>query len=187
MFNVESEEELELLNQRASAKRKKARIALRVNPNVDPLTHPYISTGLKANKFGIPIEQAGDIYIKASRLEGIEPVGLDCHIGSQLTELAPFLEAVSILRKLLRKLRNDGVDIKYLDVGGGLGIPYDQETPPAPGDYGSAVLDLVSDMDVSLIMEPGRVLVGNAGIMATRVLYKTEFRKELRDCGRGDE
>ncbi len=174
MFNVESEEELQLLNQRASAKGKKARVALRVNPNVDPLTHPYISTGLKSNKFGVPIEQAGDIYMQASRLQGIDPVGLDCHIGSQLTELAPFLEAVSILRKLLRKLRDGGVDIRYLDVGGGLGIPYDQETPPAPGDYGAAVLDLVSDMNVSLIMEPGRVLVGNAGIMATQVLYKKQ-------------
>ena len=174
MFNVESEEELQLLSQRASAKGKKARVALRVNPNVDPLTHPYISTGLKSNKFGVPIEQAGDIYMQASRLQGINPVGLDCHIGSQLTELAPFLEAVSILRKLLRKLRDAGVDIRYLDVGGGLGIPYDQETPPAPGDYGAAVLDLVSDMNVSLIMEPGRVLVGNAGIMATQVLYKKQ-------------
>ncbi len=174
MFNVESEEELQLLNQRASAKGKKARVALRVNPNVDPLTHPYISTGLKSNKFGVPIEQAGDIYMQAGRLQGIDPVGLDCHIGSQLTELAPFLEAVSILRKLLRKLRDGGVDIRYLDVGGGLGIPYDQETPPAPGDYGAAVLDLVSDMNVSLIMEPGRVLVGNAGIMATQVLYKKQ-------------
>ena len=174
MFNVESEEELQLLSQRASAKGKKARVALRVNPNVDPLTHPYISTGLKSNKFGVPIEQAGDIYMQASRLQGINPVGLDCHIGSQLTELAPFLEAVSILRKLLRKLRDAGVNIRYLDVGGGLGIPYDQETPPAPGDYGAAVLDLVSDMNVSLIMEPGRVLVGNAGIMATQVLYKKQ-------------
>jgi diaminopimelate decarboxylase len=174
MFNVESEEELQLLNQRASAKGKKARVALRVNPNVDPLTHPYISTGLKSNKFGVPIEQALDIYMQADRLEGIDPVGLDCHIGSQLTELAPFLEAVSILRKLLRKLRDGGVEIRYLDVGGGLGIPYDQETPPAPGDYGAAVLDLVSDMSVSLIMEPGRVLVGNAGIMATQVLYKKQ-------------
>ena len=174
MFNVESEEELQLLSQRASAKGKKARVALRVNPNVDPLTHPYISTGLKSNKFGVPIEQAGDIYMQASRLQGIDPVGLDCHIGSQLTELAPFLEAVSILRKLLRTLRDAGVDIRYLDVGGGLGIPYDQETPPAPGDYGAAVLDLVSDMNVSLIMEPGRVLVGNAGIMATQVLYKKQ-------------
>jgi diaminopimelate decarboxylase len=174
MFNVESEEELQLLNQRASAKGKKARVALRVNPNVDRLTHPYISTGLKSNKFGVPIEQALDIYMQADRLEGIDPVGLDCHIGSQLTELAPFLEAVSILRKLLRKLRDGGVEIRYLDVGGGLGIPYDQETPPAPGDYGAAVLDLVSDMSVSLIMEPGRVLVGNAGIMATQVLYKKQ-------------
>lgn len=174
MFNVESEEELQLLNQRASAKGKKARIALRVNPDVDPLTHPYISTGLKSNKFGIPIDRAEEIYLQASRLRGIDPVGIDCHIGSQLTELAPFLEAVSILRKLLGRLRSHGVDIRRLDIGGGLGIPYDQETPPAPGDYGAAVLDLVSDMDISLIMEPGRVLVGNAGILVTEVLYKKQ-------------
>lgn len=171
MFNVESEEELQLLNQRALALNKKARIALRVNPDVDPLTHPYISTGLKSNKFGIPIERAREIYLQAKQLPGLAPVGLDCHIGSQLTELAPFLEAVSILRKLLGNLRKDGVDIKYLDIGGGLGIPYDQETPPAPGDYGAAVLDLVQNMDITLIMEPGRVLVGNAGVMVTRVLY----------------
>jgi diaminopimelate decarboxylase len=171
VFNVESEEELQLLNQRALALGKKARIALRVNPDVDPLTHPYISTGLKSNKFGIQIERAREIYLQAKQLRGLDPVGLDCHIGSQLTELAPFLEAVSILRKLLGNLRKDGVDIKYLDIGGGLGIPYDQETPPAPGDYGSAVLDLVENMDITLIMEPGRVLVGNAGVMVTRVLY----------------
>lgn len=171
MFNVESEEELQLLSQRALALGKKARIALRVNPDVDPLTHPYISTGLKSNKFGIQIERAREIYLQAKQLPGLDPVGLDCHIGSQLTELAPFLEAVSILRKLLGNLRKDGVDIKYLDIGGGLGIPYDQETPPAPGDYGAAVLDLVENMDITLIMEPGRVLVGNAGVMVTRVLY----------------
>ncbi len=172
MFNVESEEELQLLSQRALALGKSARIALRVNPDVDPLTHPYISTGLKSNKFGIQIEQALEIYLKARDLPALEPVGIDCHIGSQLTELGPFMEAVSILRKLLKKLRNNGIDIKYLDIGGGLGIPYDQETPPAPGDYGAAILDLVSDMDITLIMEPGRVLVGNAGVMITRVLYK---------------
>ncbi|MGO8822416.1 MAG: diaminopimelate decarboxylase, partial [Desulfomonilaceae bacterium] len=123
-------------------------------------------------KFGIQIEQALEIYLKARDLPALEPIGIDCHIGSQLTELGPFMEAVSILRKLLSKLRNNGIDIKYLDIGGGLGIPYDQETPPAPGDYGAAILDLVSDMDITLIMEPGRVLVGNAGVMITRVLYK---------------
>jgi diaminopimelate decarboxylase len=171
MFNVESEEELGLLNQRAAAMGTRARVALRVNPDVDPLTHPYISTGLKSNKFGVQIEQAREIYQKAKRYGAIDPIGVDCHIGSQLTELAPFLEAVSILRTLLKNLRADGIDIKYLDIGGGLGIPYDQETPPAPGEYGAAVLDLISDMNITLIMEPGRVLVGNAGIMITRVLY----------------
>ncbi|MGC8602417.1 MAG: diaminopimelate decarboxylase [Desulfomonilaceae bacterium] len=172
MFNVESEDELELLNKRSMALGKIARIAMRVNPDVDALTHPYISTGLKSNKFGVPIEKAKEIYLRANELPGLDPVGIDCHIGSQLTELAPFLEAVSILRKLLVNLRNLGINIKYLDIGGGLGIPYDHETPPAPGDYGAAILDLVSNMDITLIMEPGRVLVGNAGIMITRVLYK---------------
>lgn len=172
MFNVESEAELELLNKRALALGKTARIAMRVNPDVDPLTHPYISTGLKSNKFGVPIEQAVEIYCRAKELRGVNPIGLDCHIGSQLTDLDPFLEAISILGKLLGNLRNNGIDIKYLDVGGGLGIPYDQETPPEPGDYGTAILDLVSDMNITLIMEPGRVLVGNAGIMVTKVLYK---------------
>jgi len=139
MFNVESEEELQLLNKRAVALGKRARIALRVNPDVVPLTHPYISTGLKSNKFGVQIEKAREIYLKAKALPGLDPVGLDCHIGSQLTELAPFMEAVSILGKLLGNLRGDGVDIKYLDIGGGLGIPYDHETPPVPGDYGAAL------------------------------------------------
>ncbi|MGC8659150.1 MAG: diaminopimelate decarboxylase family protein, partial [Desulfomonilaceae bacterium] len=137
MFNVESQEELELLNNRALGLGKRARIAIRINPDVDPLTHPYISTGLKSNKFGIPIEQALEIYRRAKELPGLDPVGLDCHIGSQLTDLEPFLDAVSILGKLLGNLRIKGIDIKYLDIGGGLGIPYDQETPPEPGEYGA--------------------------------------------------
>lgn len=171
MFNVESEGELETINQRAIMRNQKARIALRVNPDVDPKTHPYISTGLKTNKFGIDISKALNLYKQAKTLKGVEPVGIDCHIGSQLTELSPFRETVSILRELLKTLRQEGIDIKYLDVGGGLGIPYDQETPPPPSAYGSAILEALSEMDVKIILEPGRVIVGNAGLMVTQVLY----------------
>ncbi len=171
MFNVESEGELDTLNQRAVMRSQKARIALRVNPDVDPKTHPYISTGLKTNKFGIDISRAIELYKRAQGMKGLEPVGIDCHIGSQLTELSPFRETVSILKELLTTLRQEGIKVKYLDVGGGLGIPYDQETPPPPSAYGSAILDALAHLDVKVILEPGRVLVGNAGMLATRVLY----------------
>jgi diaminopimelate decarboxylase len=171
MFNIESEEELDLLNQRAQALGKRARIALRVNPDVDPLTHPYISTGLKKNKFGIDVEKAVGLYRRALDMNGIKPVGVDCHIGSQLTELSPFLEAVDRIKELIEILRSDGVKVRYLDIGGGLGIPYDEEEPPPPAAYGEAILERLAGMHVKLIMEPGRLLVGNAGIMVTRVLY----------------
>ena len=174
MFNVESDGELEAINQRAISKNRRARIALRVNPNVDPKTHPYISTGLKSNKFGIDISRALNIYKQASAMKGVEPVGIDCHIGSQLTELSPFQETVSILKDLLRTLRQEGVNIKYLDVGGGLGIPYDKETPPAPSAYGATIVEALAKLDVKIILEPGRVIVGNAGVMATKVLYLKE-------------
>jgi diaminopimelate decarboxylase len=172
LFNVESEAELDLLDQRARALSKKARIALRVNPDVDPHTHPYISTGMKKNKFGIDVARSVEIYRKAKGLEGIEPIGVDCHIGSQLTELAPILEAVDRLRELIRILRSEGIDVRYLDIGGGLGIPYDDETPPPPSAYGAAVVEQVENMNVKLILEPGRLLVGNAGILVTKVLYQ---------------
>ncbi|MDD3473411.1 MAG: diaminopimelate decarboxylase, partial [Syntrophaceae bacterium] len=172
MFNVESEDELEAINQRAFSRNRKARIALRVNPDVDPKTHPYISTGLRTNKFGIDISRSLELYKLARTMKGIEPIGIDCHIGSQLTELAPFKETVSILKELLKTLRQEGINIKYLDVGGGLGIPYDQETPPPPSAYGSTILEALRDMDVKIILEPGRVMVGNAGILLTKVLYK---------------
>lgn len=171
MFNVESEGELETVNQRAIRKKAKARIALRVNPDVDPKTHPYISTGLKTNKFGIDISKALGLYKRAQAMDGIDPVGIDCHIGSQLTELSPFKETVSILKELLKTLRQEGINIRYLDVGGGLGIPYDQETPPPPSAYGFTILEALAEMDVKIILEPGRVIVGNAGILATEVLY----------------
>jgi diaminopimelate decarboxylase len=145
---------------------------LRVNPDVDPLTHPYISTGLKKNKFGIDSERSVELYRKARQMKGVEPVGVDCHIGSQLTELSPFLEAVGLLQELIETLRTEGIDIRYLDIGGGLGIPYDEEEPPLPAAYGQAIVDRISGLKVRLILEPGRLLVGNAGILATRVLYR---------------
>jgi diaminopimelate decarboxylase len=174
LFNVESEAELDLLDQRARAFGKRAAIALRVNPDVDPLTHPYISTGLKKNKFGIDSERSIEIYRKARTLKGVEPVGVDCHIGSQLTELSPFLEAIDLLQELIEKLRAEGTDIRYLDIGGGLGIPYEQEEPPLPSAYGKAIVERVAGLKVKLILEPGRLLVGNAGILATRVLYEKQ-------------
>jgi len=171
MFNVESEGELALLNARAQTLGTKAPVALRVNPDVDPKTHPYISTGLKKNKFGISASRAVDIYQQAHQMSNVQPIGIDCHIGSQLTDLSPFLEAIEKLITMIKELRARGIDIRYLDVGGGLGIPYHQEEPPVPDAYGSAIVDLVSDLGVTLILEPGRILVGNAGILLTSVLY----------------
>ena len=171
MFNIESEEELSLLDSRAQALGKRARIALRVNPDVDPLTHPYISTGLKKSKFGIDAGKSVELYHKALHMNGIDLVGVDCHIGSQLTELSPFLEVVDRIKDLIEILRSKGVGIRYLDIGGGLGIPYDEEEPPLPAAYGEAILERLGDIRVKLILEPGRVLVGNAGILITRVLY----------------
>ncbi|MDQ1240409.1 MAG: diaminopimelate decarboxylase [Thermodesulfobacteriota bacterium] len=179
MFNVESEAELELLEIRARSLGIKARIALRVNPDVDPKTHPYISTGLQKNKFGIDTSRALDLYKQTLKMDWIEPIGIDCHIGSQLTELGPILEAVEKLVGILEQLRSDGIDIQYLDIGGGLGIPYDQEEPPMPSEYGAAVVERMRDLGVTLILEPGRVLVGNAGILLTQVLYLKKTKKKL--------
>jgi diaminopimelate decarboxylase len=174
MFNVESEQELLELNRTALDAGKRARIAFRVNPDVDPFTHPYISTGMKKNKFGIQVDQAFDLYRLAKTLHGVEPVGVDCHIGSQLTELSPFTAAVNKLKELIYRLRSEDIDVNYLDVGGGLGIPYDQEEPPVPAEYGAAILDMIEDLDITLLLEPGRVLTGNAGILVTRVLYQKQ-------------
>lgn len=189
MFNVESEEELTAVNDRAMATGKRARIALRVNPDVDPRTHPYISTGLKKNKFGVETALARELYLKARDMAGVEPVGVDCHIGSQLTELSPFLDALERLKNLIWDLKPHGVDIRYLDIGGGLGIPYEDEQPPAPAVYGDAIVEQIADMDVKLILEPGRVLVGNAAVMVTRVLYQkqgTEKRFVIVDAAMND-
>ncbi|MCK9229689.1 MAG: diaminopimelate decarboxylase [Syntrophales bacterium] len=171
MFNVESSQELELINTVAGQKGAKAPIALRVNPDVDPLTHPHISTGLKENKFGIDIGHSIGEYRRARELSNLEIIGVDCHIGSQILNIRPFLEAMDSLKDLIGLLRQEGIDIRYLDIGGGLGIAYDQETPPHPRDYARVVSEKARDTGCTLILEPGRVIVGNAGILVTRVLY----------------
>ena len=173
MFNMESFDELKLINQRAGKLKKKAAVAIRVNPDVDPKTHPYISTGLKKNKFGIDIETAIEGYQLAGSLEHVEVVGIDCHIGSQITETGPFEDALQSIKTLLNHLKAElGIHIKYIDMGGGLGITYGDETPPSLKEYATGFLTHLEGMDLKLILEPGRVLVGNAGILITRVLYK---------------
>jgi diaminopimelate decarboxylase len=172
MFNVESEAELEAIQVVASGLDKKAPISLRVNPDIDPKTHPYISTGLKKSKFGVDILDAERIFARAAQMSHIEVVGVDCHIGSQITELDPFVAALKKLKVLVERLRQEhGLPIRYLDLGGGLGIAYQGETPPAPAEYAARILAETQDLNCTLIFEPGRVLVGNAGILLTRVTY----------------
>jgi diaminopimelate decarboxylase len=173
MFNLESLDELKLISQRAVQLNRRARIAIRVNPDVDPKTHPYISTGLKKNKFGIDTAAALEGYLLAGSLENIEVIGIDCHIGSQITEAGPFEDALKSIKTLVLQLKSDlGIQIQYIDMGGGLGITYADETPPSLKEYAKAFLKNLEGMGLTLILEPGRVLVGNAGILVTRVLYK---------------
>jgi len=173
MFNLESLDELKLINQRAGQFNQRARVAIRVNPDVDPKTHPYISTGLKKNKFGIDIATALEGYRLAAGLENIEVIGIDCHIGSQITEAGPFENALKSIKTLIQQLKSElGIQIQYIDMGGGLGITYANETPPSLKEYAEAFLENLEGMDLTLILEPGRVLVGNAGVLVTRVLYK---------------
>ncbi len=178
MFNVESDQELFRLNEVAERAGKKARIAIRVNPDVDPRTHPYISTGLKENKFGIDINEAPKQYARASELDNLEVCGVSCHIGSQLTQVNPFLDALNELKKLVKRLEESGIRIDYLDVGGGLGITYDKESPPHPREYAGAIKRELGMSDLTLILEPGRVIVGNAGILVTEVLYIKQTREK---------
>ena len=173
MFNLESLDELKLINERAGSLNRRAPVAIRVNPNVDPKTHPYIATGLKKNKFGIDTEAAIEGYQMACALKNIEVIGIDCHIGSQITEVGPFEEALKSIKTLLQHLKAElGIHIGYIDMGGGLGITYADETPPSLKEYAKAFLTNLDGMDLRLILEPGRVLVGNAGILVTSVLYK---------------
>lgn len=174
MFNVESFEELELVDRCASRLKKTAPIALRVNPDVDPKTHPYISTGLKKNKFGLKKDAVVEACRDASRRVHVDIVGISCHIGSQITEVNPFVDALLCVKELIGTLESIGVGVSYLDLGGGLGITYDQESPPHPSEYGKAIVETVGDLALTLILEPGRVIVGNAGILVTKVLYNKQ-------------
>ena len=171
-FNVESEAELLRINQIAGEMGKIAPISLRVNPDVDAHTHPYISTGLKENKFGVSVEQAREVYKLAATLPNIKIVGMDCHIGSQLTELQPFLDAVDRLIVLMEQLNQDGIYLKHLDLGGGLGVTYTDETPPHPTEYAKALWEKLSAFsELEIIVEPGRAITANAGILVTKVEY----------------
>lgn len=172
LFNAESPQELVVINKVAKRLKKKAGVAIRVNPDVNPKTHPYISTGLKKNKFGIETAEAVRQYLYAKKnLRSLDMIGVDCHIGSQITELTPFCDAIEKVKKIIFKLRASGLDIRYLNMGGGLGITYKDEKAPHPSKYGEEVVKRTGGLGVTLVFEPGRNLVGNAGILATRVVY----------------
>jgi diaminopimelate decarboxylase len=171
--NVESEAELQLLSTIASGKGRTANVSVRVNPDVDPKTHAKIATGKAENKFGIPISRAREVYARAAKMSGLRVTGVDMHIGSQITELSPFDDAFALLSEFVRALRADGHRIEHIDLGGGLGIPYreDNDPPPLPDAYAAVVKRATRDLDCMLIFEPGRLIVGNAGILVTRVLH----------------
>jgi len=172
MFNVESTAEIHAINAVAASVGMKARIALRINPDVDPKTHPYISTGMKKSKFGIAADRALEEYKMASSLSHIDVVGVHAHIGSQLTDVTPFVDSLKKVVGLIDTLKNYGINIRYLNIGGGLGITYSDEKPPLPQDLAHAISPLVKDLGLTLVMEPGRVIVGNAGILVTKALYE---------------
>jgi diaminopimelate decarboxylase len=189
LFNLESSQELGEINRIAGRLKKKAPVGLRLNPDIDPQTHPYISTGLKRNKFGIDLKRALEDYRRARELPNLEVLGVACHIGSQITEVGPFVEALERLKELIRRLKAMGIPIRYLDLGGGLGITYDREEPPHPDEYAGKILEKLKGLKCTLILEPGRVLVGNAGILVTKVLYTkdTEARHFIIvDAGMND-
>jgi diaminopimelate decarboxylase len=172
MFNVESRAELRLLDQRAGRKGRRAPIAFRVNPDVDPKTHPYISTGLRTSKFGIPIAEAPAAYAEAKALDHVEVVGVDCHIGSQIVDAAPFADAARRVRALVLELRAAGHRIEAIDVGGGLGVSYAGESPPSPDAYARAILGPLGDLGCEIVLEPGRSITGNAGLLLASVLFE---------------
>lgn len=171
MFNAESSQELGLLNEIAAGMEKQARVAIRVNPDVDPHTHPYISTGLKENKFGIDISRSMEDYKRAATFSNLVISGVSCHIGSQLIHVRPFVDALVKLKELIHRLGKAGIPVRYLDLGGGLGITYNREEPPLPEEYAKAIAAELGETDLTLILEPGRVIMGNAGILVTKVLY----------------
>jgi diaminopimelate decarboxylase len=189
MFNVESENELKEIDRVAGMMKTKATIALRINPDIDPGTHPYITTGMKKYKFGIPIEAALEYYRFASKLKNINVVGVHKHIGSQITKIAPFVDALKRILILIDKLNEQGTEIKYLDVGGGLGISYKDEEPPVPKDLANKLIPLLEGRKLTLIMEPGRSIAGNAGILVTKTLYLKEGEDKefvIVDAGMND-
>ena len=171
MFNVESADELKEIDRVAGTMKMKAPIALRINPDIDPQTHPYISTGMKEHKFGISIDDALEHYRIAARLRNIEIVGVQKHIGSQITKITPFVDAVKRILILVDELKRRKFNIRYLDIGGGLGITYLSEKPPVPSDIAKRLLPLINGRNLTLVMEPGRSIVGNAGILVTKTLY----------------
>jgi len=179
MFNVESEQELEKLQQVAQEQELVAPVSFRVNPDVDPKTHAYISTGLAKNKFGIPIEQAEKVYLRAKEMSHVKILGVSCHIGSQLTEISPFTEALHKVKQFVDRLETLGITTDYLDLGGGLGVRYQDEKPPHPQEYARALKEEMEGLKCTLILEPGRVIVSNAGILISQILYtkRTQAKK----------
>ena len=188
MLNVESEQELTVIQKVAAGMGRKAPVSFRVNPDVDPKTHAYISTGLAKNKFGIPIGDALRVYLAASKLPNIAIKGVSCHIGSQLTQVAPFVESLAKVKGFIAQLAAQGIGITHLDLGGGLGIRYNGEEPPEPAEYAQAIKPELGSLNCTLILEPGRVLVGNAGALITKVLYTKEGLKKfiIVDAGMND-
>jgi diaminopimelate decarboxylase len=188
-FNIESEPELDRLARVAQGMKRKARISFRVNPNVDAKTHPYISTGLRQNKFGIPYDDALRLYEKAKSLESIEIAGIDCHIGSQLTELSPIVEALEKILILVDALKKRGITLSHIDMGGGVGIRYKDEQPPEMAEYAKSLIGMLEGRAMKLILEPGRFLVGNAGILLTRIEYLKHGEEKnfaIVDCAMND-
>jgi len=189
LFNVESSQEISLLNDVAGDLAKKAPIAIRVNPDIDPQTHPYIATGLKESKFGIDINESLKEYTRAATLDHLLVSGVSCHLGSQLVRTDPFLDALRELQGLIKTLKHSGITLRYLDLGGGLGITYNNEDPPHPKEYADAIQKALDIKDLILILEPGRVIMGNGGILVTKVLYTKDTREKtftIVDAGMND-
>jgi len=189
-FNVESFDELLAINRISEKFGTNARVSIRVNPDIDPKTHPYISTGLKTSKFGIAIEDSLDVYIAASKMNNIKVVGIDAHIGSQIFDLQPFEDSLARLENLYYKLNDLGINIEYIDIGGGLGIKYkDDDAPPTKADFASKIIKIMKNINCNLILEPGRSLVGNAGYLITKVVYEKKSSKKnflIVDAGMND-
>ncbi len=189
MFNIESSEEAKIINETAARIKKKASVSFRINPDIDPKTHPYISTGLNKNKFGISLDDAVKEYSAAKKMKWLDVVGIHYHIGSQLTSVTPFVDSLKRMKVLLQNLRAEGIDIKYFDMGGGLGITYKDESPPHPREYAAALTPHIKGLGCTVLFEPGRVIAGNSGILVTKTLFtkKTEVKNfVIVDAGMND-